>query len=257
LVNNAVLWLALTAWFGLLALGEVISARRNPRGEHGGDSRLVTNFGLGVMIFLVAGLVPLAKVGSSQLGQYIGSGIAPRLAMSWIAIVVTLLIADSFAVYWTHRLMHRVPLLWRLHRVHHADASVDVSTSLRNHPLELAVTIPASAAVVLIIGAPPSAIVAAQTVAFAAAMWQHADIDLPPRLDRALSLIVVTPGVHRLHHSPDRRLHDGNYGELITSWDRLFGTFNASGKRGRVGLDRQVARPDRLLQQIWSPIHAA
>lgn len=256
-MNPAILWLALAGWFGVLALAELVSAHRTPRGEGNGDSRLVTNFGLGVLIFLSASLVPLSKIGSSALAQSLGTGVAPHLAMSWLAVLSALLIADSFAVYWTHRLMHRVPLFWRLHRVHHVDTAVDVSTSLRNHPLELLVTIPAGAAVVLIVGAPPSVVVVAQTVALAAAMWQHADIDLPPRLDRALSRLIVTPSVHRLHHSPDRHLHDGNYGDLISLWDRLFDTFNASEGRGRVGLDRQIARPDRLLQQIWSPIYAA
>jgi sterol desaturase/sphingolipid hydroxylase (fatty acid hydroxylase superfamily) len=164
---------------------------------------------------------------------------------------------DSFAVYWVHRLMHVAPLLWRAHRVHHTDSLVDVSTSLRNHPLELIVVLPASAAVILVVGAPPSVVIVAQTISMAATIWQHADIAVPASLDRMLSLIIVTPRLHRLHHSPDRRLHDRNYGELITLWDRIFGTFSQHGGRLRVGLDGQAVPADGLLAQLWSPRFAA
>jgi sterol desaturase/sphingolipid hydroxylase (fatty acid hydroxylase superfamily) len=139
--------------------------------------------------------------------------------------------------------------------VHHADTSVDVSTSLRNHPLELLLTIPASALVILILGAPVSVVVAVQSILVAGAIWEHADVVLPKRLDRALALLLVTPRLHRLHHSPDRGNHDSNYGNSLTLWDRLFGTLNDGQERLEVGLARQRAAPNRLLEQICSPLH--
>jgi sterol desaturase/sphingolipid hydroxylase (fatty acid hydroxylase superfamily) len=157
----------------------------------------------------------------------------------------------------TRAVTHRTPLLWRLHRVHHADNAVDLSTSYRNHPLELLITLPVSAAVVLIVGIPQSIVVITQTLLVGVTLWQHADIALPRRLDRALSWVIVTPRLHRLHHNPERATHDSNYGELLTLWDRLFGTFNRTAGRCEVGLDDQVARPDRLLQQIWSPVYGS
>ncbi len=257
LVENVFLGLGLIGWFALLAAAELYCARRSLRAEHNSDRRLITNFGLSVLVLAASALYPVARIGSSAAVQSLGIGIAPRLGLSWPAVLIILLLVDSLAIYWTHRIMHLTPLFWRVHRVHHADRSVDVSTSLRNHPLELLLAIPTSAAVILIVGAPVSAVIAVQTIGLAATIWQHADIDLPPGIDRALSIVLVTPSVHRIHHNPERRLHDSNYGELITIWDRLFGTFNPSGERGRVGLDGQVANADGLFEQIWSPVYAA
>jgi sterol desaturase/sphingolipid hydroxylase (fatty acid hydroxylase superfamily) len=141
--------------------------------------------------------------------------------------------------------------------VHHADSAVDVSTSLRNHPLELVVTVPVSCLVVLLVGAPVSVVAAAQSVLVAAALFQHADIRLPPRVDATLAWLIVTPRLHRLHHHPERIVHDSNFGDSIVLWDRLFGTFNASEGRLPVGLEGQAARADHLIEQICSPLQPA
>ena len=255
--GNALLGLGLAVWFGLLALAEL---RWRPAGAEipvSSDSRLVTNFGLAILILSVSALFPLARIGSSIVAQRLDAGLARHADLPWIAIFALLLFADSFVGYWVHRLMHGTSLLWRLHRVHHADQQVDVSTSLRNHPLELLITMPASTLVILAVGAPASAVVVLQTLLVGSAIWQHADITLPRRLDHALSTVIVTQRVHRMHHSPDRAKHDRNYGELLIIWDRLFGTFDWTEGREAVGLDCQIAAPDRLLQQIWSPVYGA
>jgi sterol desaturase/sphingolipid hydroxylase (fatty acid hydroxylase superfamily) len=249
--------LALVGWLILLALAELIWAPRSEPMDPSSDHRLVTNFGLWMMVLFVGGLLPLAKVASSSLGQSMDFGVARQITMPWLAAFALTLVADSLAFYWAHRLMHATPLLWRVHRVHHADGAVDVSTSLRNHPLELIVTMPVAAGVILAVGSPVSVVVAVQTVQVAATLWQHAAIALPRSLDRTLAWVFVTPRLHRLHHSPDRSLHDSNYGELFSLWDRMFGTLATIEVRGAVGLTGERARPDRLLQQIWSPVHAA
>jgi sterol desaturase/sphingolipid hydroxylase (fatty acid hydroxylase superfamily) len=184
-------------------------------------------------------------------------GIAYHVRLPWIAVFAATLLAQTFALYWAHRLMHAWPLFWRVHRVHHADTALDVSTSLRNHPLELLLTIPASALAVVVVGSPVSVVAAVQSLIVAGTILEHADIALPARLDRALAFLIVTPRIHRLHHNPERRTHDSNYGNFITLWDRLFGTLNLSPGRHAVGLAHQPARPDRLLEQICSPIQAA
>lgn len=253
---TATLDLILVGWFMLLAGAELIAARSRHSMEAAGDARLVTNFGLGALVLLSNGLLPSVKVGSSLITPWLGGGLGGLFALPWIAALSVLVLVDSLATYWTHRMMHAVPFLWRIHRVHHADAEVDVSTSLRSHPLELLVTIPVSVIVILVVGAPPTAVIAAQAIATAAAIWQHADIDLR-RLDRLLAYFLITPSIHRVHHSPERRLHDSNYGELITLWDRLFGTFNSGRGRGPVGLEGKVGRQSGLFQQIWSPVYAA
>lgn len=250
----AILDFALVAWFMLLAGVELSTARRRGIAEAGSDGRLVTNFGLGALVLVFNALLPMIKVGSSVAGQTVGAGLAGRFAWPWAVTLVVLVVADSFVSYWTHRAMHTVPALWRIHRVHHSDMLLDVSTSLRNHPLELLVSIPALV-LIFVLGAPPSAVVAAQTIVLAAGFWQHADIE-PSRLEWILAPWLITPAIHRLHHSPERMLHDGNYGELISLWDRLFGTFRTKDGRGRVGLDGQIARADHLFDQIWSPVYA-
>ena len=257
MLSGAFLGLVLIGWFALLAGFEVYCARRSPRRETSSDQRLLTNFALGTVNFAVGFVLPIASLGASVAVQSLGLGIAPRLGLSWGAMLALLLAVDSFAIYAIHRLMHRVPLLWRIHRVHHADATVDVSTTLRNHPLELLVSLPTSAIVVIVVGATPPVIVAAQTISLCSTLLQHADIDYSPRLERVLAWVIVTPRVHRLHHNPARHFHDSNYGELVTLWDRLLGTYNKAEARMPVGLEGQVAAPDHLLEQIWSPVYNA
>ena len=247
--------LMLVGWFILLAVAELLWRPRGAERAVSSDNRLVTNFGLAMLILSVGALFPLAGIASSAFAQRLDVGLARHIGLPWIAIFALLLISDSFAGYWAHRLMHRAPLLWRVHRVHHADELVDVSTSLRNHPLEMVVTLPTSAMVILAVGAPVSAVAILQTLLVGSAIWQHADIALPQRIDRALSIVFVTQRVHRTHHSPDRAKHDSNYGELLTIWDRLFGTFGWAEGREPAGLNRQIAAPDKLLQQIWSPVY--
>jgi sterol desaturase/sphingolipid hydroxylase (fatty acid hydroxylase superfamily) len=249
--------LALVGFFVLLAVAEVLLPWPRPFHARGRDTRLITNFGLTAMILLAGGLFPLARLVSSFAAQRLGVGVANVTHLPWAIIFAATFLLDSFAAYWAHRLMHATPLLWRVHRVHHADSEVDVSTSFRNHPLELLVTVPASAAVVLLLGAPLTVIVAVQTAIMAAAMWQHADINLPARLDRQLSRIIVTPRLHRLHHCRERQIHDSNFGDSIVLWDYLFGTLTLIEERRAVGLEGQRARADHLLEQFWSPIHAA
>jgi sterol desaturase/sphingolipid hydroxylase (fatty acid hydroxylase superfamily) len=254
LTRDALISLALVGWFVALAIAETVSARSGRPRESSDDGRLLTNFGLTALVLLGSGLLPLATIASAQVGA--GIGIAYHVRLPWIAIFALVLLGQSFAAYWVHRWMHVWPLLWRVHRVHHADTSIDVSTSLRNHPLELLVTVPVSALVILVLGAPVSVVIAVQTFLVAAAIWEHADVVLPKGIDRALTLLLVTPRLHRLHHSPDRCNHDSNYGNSLTLWDRLFGTLNDRQERLEVGLTRQRAAPNRLLEQIFSPLHA-
>ena len=188
MTHDALIGFGLAGWFVALALVETLWPRATR--HQSGDGRLITNFGLTALIFLGSALPPLANFGSAMIGTGLGAGY--YVAVPWAAMFVLLLLAQTLTAYWVHRLMHATPLLWRVHRVHHADTALDVSTSLRNHPFELLVTIPSAAAVTLVLGAPVSAVVAVQTLLFAGAIWEHADIALPRRLDRALAPILVT-----------------------------------------------------------------
>lgn len=256
-MHDDLLLFGLIGWFVLLATAEALWPPKTKSIEGRGDRRLLTNFCLTTLVILLSSLVPLANLGASWASRRYGLGLGNSVAVPWLAVTALLLIAQTFVSYWVHRSMHCVPLLWRVHRVHHADTAVDVSTSLRNHPLELVITLPASALVVLLLGPPVSAVVAVQTVIFAATFWHHADIRLKSPVDRALAQVIVTPRVHRLHHHPERHTHDSNYGEVLILWDRLFRTFNDRKERGPVGLKGHAARADMLMDQIWSPLRAA
>lgn len=255
--GTALLGVMLLCWFVALAIAEAICAKGDEAYASGSNQRWLTNLTLTAAIILIGSLLPLARMTASAFGEHLGLGLANQIAMPWIAMLGLMLLLDSFAAYWVHRMMHAAPLLWRVHRVHHADTLVDISTSLRNHPLELVVTVPTSCCVVLLIGSPVSVVAAAQTIFVATTIWQHADIRLPERLDRALAHLIITPRLHRLHHSRQREVHDSNFGDSLTIWDAIFGTLNLSRGRQPVGLAGQRAEPDHLLAQMLSPLQPA
>ncbi|MCA1654010.1 MAG: sterol desaturase family protein [Sphingomicrobium sp.] len=246
--------LFLLIWFAAFAVAEACLARGAAIARGGGDGRLATNFGLTALILFGSAIMPLVGLGVLARGPQGGGGLMAVLGLGTVAIFLLTLLARTFVAYWVHRLVHAIPLLWRIHRVHHADDHVDISTSLRNHPLELLFAAPSATLVLLALGTPIALVVAVDTILFAAAIWQHADIPLPGRLERGLGAIFVTPGIHRLHHAPDRVLHDSNFGDILTVWDRLFGTFNpVSACAERVGLDGEAVRSDSFWGQLCAP----
>lgn len=249
--------LLLILWFLLLAAAEILSQRGTGVAPAVDDQRLVTNFGFAALGMLASLFVPAFRIGTAASGYSTEVGLAHAIVLPAAVIFVLTFLGSSLANYWAHRLMHRVPLLWRIHRVHHADDSVDVSTSLRNHPLELLVTLPFSAAVIVFLGASVTVVAAVETILLAAAIWQHVDIALPARIDRPLSRVIITPSFHRLHHHPERAIHDNNYGDIVTIWDRLFGTFRDDAGRLPVGLVDERPDSNRLLVQIAAPFRPA
>ncbi|MEO7688225.1 MAG: sterol desaturase family protein [Sphingomonas sp.] len=233
----------LVTCFALLALVEAIVP--GPA-RSGGDSRLFVNFSLGTINIALSSALPVSTLAAAALAGASGIGFGHAVALPWIALFLLTLLARSFVTYWVHRLSHVVPLLWRLHRVHHGDRAVDVSTTLRNHPIELALTIPAAAATVLLLGPPISVVLAADTLLFALALWQHADIRTPA--EPLFGRLLVTPGLHRAHHSPDRADHDRNFGDAMILWDHLFGTYAVPVDRDSpVGLEEAMPGPERLI----------
>jgi sterol desaturase/sphingolipid hydroxylase (fatty acid hydroxylase superfamily) len=181
----------------------------------------------------------IANLGLYAISEAFRIALAPLLAMLTAAVSVTPLFrAESasflhlvgvvlvldLAFYASHRLMHRVDWLWRLHAIHHTDLALDVSTTVRHHPLE-AIVIAATAFIVgALIGATPDEIVAYGVLAFAVQLLAHANVALPRTIAVVLGAVIVTPGFHRLHHSRDPREHHANYGQVFTFWDRLLGT---------------------------------
>ncbi len=155
---------------------------------------------------------------------------------AWAAAAVTLLVLD-FAIYVQHVLFHALPVLWRLHRMHHADLDVDATTGLRFHPLEILLSLGYKAAVVVLLGAVPWAVVAFEVLLNAASVFTHGNVALPERLDRWLRWIMVTPDMHRVHHSTRVVETNANFGFAVSWWDRLCGTYRAQPMLGQVGMD--------------------
>lgn len=144
----------------------------------------------------------------------------------WLAVAITLLLLD-FAIYGQHILMHLWPLLWRLHQVHHTDLEFDATTAVRFHPLEIVLSMAYKVTWILLLGAEPSAVIAFEIILNGAATFNHSNVDIVPALDRKLRWIIITPDMHRIHHSARRAETDSNYGFSISLWDRCCGTYVA------------------------------
>jgi len=188
-----------------------------------GARRWASNAGLFVIGSVVGSLV--LPIGLVALAETRAPGRLERFGLPLAAeVALTFLLLDLWK-YWEHRLLHRVPLLWRAHLVHHSDTAVDVTTAERHHPIEVVLSTALMVAIVMALGASPAALGIYLVVATIVAFYAHANLRLPAGIDRALSRVIVTAPVHRVHHSSLRTETDSNYGAVLTLWDRLFGTF--------------------------------
>ena len=179
---------------------------------------------------------PIAAVALATLVQVEGWGLLNLVAVpSWVSIVLGLLAID-LGMYVQHRLFHAIPLLWRFHQIHHSDLDVDCGTALRHHPVETFVAQAFDLALIALVGVPAVAVLAGYTVAALVAIFNHANIMVPRGADRALRWFVVTPDMHRIHHSEEISEQNANFGEMFPWWDRLLGTYVAHPSAGQEGL---------------------
>lgn len=205
--------------------------------------------------FAVGGNFVLVGVAAWTAGHQ--WGLFNLVELPWVARFVFTLFALDFADWVRHRLHHHVPLLWRLHRVHHTDPHVDSTTALRGHPVESLIAYASFSVLVLVLGVDPLSLALRSLLAALALAWHHASFRLPAKLDLVLSLVTPTPRTHRLHHSRDVRFTDSNFGTLFTWWDRLFGTFtsghvHAPQRTGLEGFDSPEAQS--LVGVLTSPL---
>lgn len=251
-------WLAQYPWtigfalaFVILAVLELRFAARAPTVREG---RMVLNFGLGLIAGAFALALPIGAVASAVFAQDRHIGLFQLWAAPLAVQFLIGLLARSLVTYGVHRLAHRWAPLWALHRVHHQDEAVDLSTALRNHPLELlAILLPVCAAT-LALGLAPAVAAGVELAILVANLFAHSDIALPERFDRLARRVLVTPSFHLVHHRPDRARHDGNYGELFTLWDRMFGTQRHDEGPDRLGLEQTRPRDHRLDGALLSPL---
>lgn len=225
--------------------------------------RWLTNVGIAVagsvVLRLMAMLaVPVAAIAAAFYAGQHHIGLLNQLSWpEWIKIVVALLVLD-LSIWTQHLASHKVPLFWRLHKVHHADRDIDVTTAVRFHPVEIALSMLWKIVVVVPLGAPPLAVFLFEVILNACAMFNHANIALPAWLDRGLRMLVVTPDMHRVHHSVLRREHNSNYGFNLSLWDRLFRTYTAEPEAGHQGMTigltpYQTEEPTRFAWSLWLP----
>ncbi|WP_372972880.1 sterol desaturase family protein [Marinobacter sp.] len=241
-----------------IALWEV-SAQRRPQ-EIGRLTRWPANLMIVVLDTLaVRVLFPVAAVGAALMASENGWGLLNLLALpGWLSVMLAVLVLDA-AIYFQHRVFHAVPWLWRLHRMHHADLEFDVTTALRFHPVEIVLSMVIKMVVVVLLGAPVLAVVIFEVLLNATAMFNHGNVRLPLWLDRWLRLIVVTPDMHRVHHSVIRRETDSNFGFNLPWWDRLFGTYRDQPEKGHLDMtigieDFRTRRDLRLDQMLIQPL---
>lgn len=231
---------AFVAIFVAMAAYELWSPRLE-RAEMKGalkSRRWFANLSLVVISSLVLRVVfPAAAVGAALWAQTNGWGMFRQLPLpAWIAGIVSIVLLD-FAVWLEHVASHKVPLLWRIHRMHHADNGFDVTTGLRFHPLEILLSMLWKALVVILLGAPVAAVLVFEIVLNGTSMFNHSNIAIPARIDRLVRLVLVTPDMHRVHHSAIRGETDSNYGFNFPFWDRLFSTYTAQPARGHEGME--------------------
>jgi sterol desaturase/sphingolipid hydroxylase (fatty acid hydroxylase superfamily) len=245
--------------FALMALWEVLAPRRAlgvSRWVRWPSNLAITALNTG----LVRLVFPAAAVGLALVAEARGWGLLNALALpAWLKVAVAVVALD-LVIYLQHVMFHAVPALWRLHRMHHADLDIDVTTGARFHPIEILLSMLIKFAVIAALGTPAVAVLIFEVLLNATSMFSHSNIRIPLGLDRILRWIVVTPDMHRVHHSILARETNSNFGFNLPWWDRLFGTYRAQPAAGHeamiigieqfrdpreLGLDRMLIQPFR------------
>jgi sterol desaturase/sphingolipid hydroxylase (fatty acid hydroxylase superfamily) len=255
---------AYAAVFAALAAWECFAPRRDLMAGRG--RRWPANLGVLVVdIVTVRLLVPTAAVGAAVIAAEQRWGLFNLLQLpGWAAGLAGFVLLD-LVIYAQHFVFHHVPALWRLHRMHHADLDLDLTTGVRFHPIEILMSLGIKIAVVMAFGIPAVAVLVFEVVLNATSMFNHANVAVPRRLEPIARWLVVTPQMHQVHHSVERAETDSNFGFNLPWWDRLFGTYRATPQAGEQGMvvglpvfrDPAELRLDRLLTQPFRDDAAA
>ena len=236
--------------FAVMALWEFLATRRELRVSRG--TRWFANLGITILdTVLVRVLFPTAAVGMALLAVERGWGFVNFLQLSQtVSIIVSVLILD-LVIYLQHILFHAIPILWRLHMVHHADIDIDVTTGLRFHPVEIVLSMVIKLSAVVLLGPPVVAVLIFEVLLNATAMFNHGNVRIPLAVDRLLRLFVVTPDMHRVHHSVKPFETNSNFGFNLPWWDRLLGTYRDQPEDGHeamvIGLSQFQERRKQTL----------
>lgn len=252
---------AFVAVFVVMAGLEIYRPRRKLHSDK--IRRWTTNLAIvGVDSLLVRALaqlpVPIAAVAAALFAEQQGWGLFNALAWpAALEAVVAVIVLDG-ALWLQHVASHKMAVLWRIHRMHHADTDIDVTTAIRFHPIEIGLSMIWKILWVLVLGASATAVLAFEIILNGSSMFNHANVRLAPAIDRYLRVIVVTPDMHRVHHSVHQAEHNSNYGFCLSIWDRLFATYTAEPADGHekmlIGLNSfQTEAPSRLKWSLLLP----
>ena len=245
----------LSAFFGifaLMALWEVLAPRRQLTTAKW--VRWGSNIGLVFLnTFLLRLAFPAAAVGVTLLAQERGWGLFNVVDVPfWFAVLASVLVMD-FVIWLQHVMVHAIPLFWRIHRMHHADLDFDVTTGSRFHPIEIFLSMGIKFATIVLLGPPVVAVVIFEVLLNATAMFNHSNIRLPLAVDRVLRLFIVTPDMHRVHHSIEDDETNSNFGFNLSIWDRLFGTYRAQPRGGHEGMTIGIRDMRETKLCAWLP----
>lgn len=226
-------------------------------------TRWITNFGIVITDSIVLRtLFPVLAVGVAFWADSKGYGLLALVDWpAWSEIVIAIIVLD-FAIYWQHVLSHKVPIFWLVHKVHHADRDLDASSGVRFHPIEIVLSMLYKFAVVIVLGAPALGVFLFEVLLNATAMFNHANLNIPRSADQILRKVVVTPDMHRVHHSILKREADTNYGFNLSIWDRMFGSYTAQPEGGHDGMtlglaEHQTSKPSNLFWSLALPFRTA
>jgi sterol desaturase/sphingolipid hydroxylase (fatty acid hydroxylase superfamily) len=246
------------AVFLFLAGVEVFLPRR--RLQYSKTARWLSNISLTLVNTVIARLVvPVAGVAAALTAEQQQWGLLNYATLpNWFELVLFLLAFD-LAIYFQHRVFHAVPFLWRLHRMHHTDRDYDVTTGNRFHPLSIVISNLIKTALILLTGPSALAVIVAEILLNACSMFNHSNLRIPLIVDRFLRLIMVTPDMHRVHHSTDHHEHNCNFGFNFPWWDRLFGTYLAQPALGHDNMEIGIegfrdSRSEKLLPLLKQPL---
>jgi sterol desaturase/sphingolipid hydroxylase (fatty acid hydroxylase superfamily) len=237
----------------IMAFWELLAPRR--RRDIPRVIRWSNNLALVVIDMIILRLTfPILAVGLAIMAQERGWGLFNLIeAPAWIAVLVSIIVLDLI-IYLQHVMFHAVPALWRLHRMHHADLEFDVTTGLRFHPIEIVLSMGIKLAMVLVLGPPAVAVLIFEVLLNATAMFNHSNVRLPLVVDRLLRLIMVTPDMHRVHHSILPEETNSNFGFNLPWWDRLLGTYRAQPAAGHdamtIGIEQFRTQRDLWLDRM-------
>jgi len=247
-------WLRGTSFVGLLLilmLAEVLRPRRDLKGDK--VRRWFDNISLSLINTVIVHVgIPVTLIALALELHVNGWGLFNQFELPFYLNVVIAFLLLDFAIYWQHRLFHTNRWLWKLHQVHHSDIDFDITTAVRFHPLEILLSLVIKIFAIALIGAPVVAVIVFELVLSSAALFNHANINLPPNVDKFIRFFLVTTDMHRVHHSSMIKECNSNFGFNLPWWDRLLGTYQAQPTTDHAAMSIGLPNGDKTIQEkLW------